>query len=256
MKEIDLSKTQPIQELSVVIQGEGSLMGIPHLLIRLSGCRLRCQFADSFCDTWYASWNPEKGSFTLQDVIDFIEKNNHISHVFITGGGPTLHRELLPQLVDICKNMLLYVTIETEGSEFVSTNADLISLSPKLSNSTPQVGTKKPWGGVVTDKEREQHERWRTNVVAMSDLIDHQIKRGKDYQLKPVISNRESLKEFIELQERLGVVNSKCWLMPEGINDEQLTKNRQLLFDVCTKYGYNYTDRLHIIAYKGDKRGV
>ena len=130
MSEIDLTKTQPIQEISRVIQGEGLLMGIPHILIRLTGCKLRCQFAESFCDTWYASWKPEKGRFTLQDVIDFCETNNHVRHVFITGGGPTMHKKLLPQVVDICKNMQLFVTIETEGSEFVETNADLISLSP------------------------------------------------------------------------------------------------------------------------------
>lgn len=255
MEKIDLEKPRPIQELSAVIQGEGSLMGVPHLLIRFTGCKLRCQFKDSFCDTWYASWKPDKGSFNLQDVIDFIEKNNHIDHVFITGGGPTLQKKLLPQVVDICKNMQLYVTIETEGSEFVETNADMISLSPKGSNSTPRLGSVKPWGGEVTQKEIDQHEKWRGNYDAMKQLIRHQIMGYRKYQLKPVISCKEDLEEFKELQKTLSVPNHLVWLMPEGITDEQLQKNRQWLFEVCVAEGYNFTDRLHVIVY-GDKRGV
>ena len=67
---IENSKTLPINELYTCLQGEGKLTGVPHILIRVSGCRLRCQFANSFCDTPYASWKPEKGKFTYQDIED------------------------------------------------------------------------------------------------------------------------------------------------------------------------------------------
>lgn len=256
MEEIDLFKTRPIQELSAVIQGEGSLMGVPHLLIRFTGCKLRCQFKDSFCDTWYASWKPEKGGFSLSDVFDFIYSYPHIKHVFITGGGPTLQKELLPQVVDICRSEGLFTTIETEGSEYVETQADLISLSPKFANSTPIPGTEKPWGGgIVTEKEKEQHEKWRTNYTAMNLLINNQVNQGHDWQLKPVISSKEDIEELKKLQEFLDVPNNKVWLMCEGIEDKQLQKNRQWIMELCIAEGYNYTDRLHVIAY-GDKRGV
>lgn len=241
----------PIQELSKVIQGEGSLMGIPHFLIRFTGCRLRCQFKNSFCDTWYASWKPEKGKFSIVDVKEFILSNPNIHHVFITGGGPTLHRELLPEVVDLCREYNLHTTIETEGSEFVPTNADLISLSPKLSNSTPILGSITPYGEEVVQKNIDQHERWRKNYLAMSQLISYH----KDYQLKPVISSQVDLVEFKELQKVLGVPNNKCYLMPEGIEDNQLQVNRRWLMELCIEEGYNYTDRLHVIAY-GDLRGV
>ena len=45
------------------------------------------------------------------------------------------------------------------------------------------------------------------------------------------------------------------WLMPEGLVEEELRKRRVWLMDICQKQGYNYSDRLHIIAY-GDIRGV
>ena len=71
-------KILPINEIYTCLQGEGKLMGIPHILIRVSGCRLRCQFANSFCDTPYSSWKPEKGKFTYDDVRNFYEKQDLI----------------------------------------------------------------------------------------------------------------------------------------------------------------------------------
>ena len=43
--------------------------------------------------------------------------------------------------------------------------------------------------------------------------------------------------------------------MPEGLEEEQLNERRQWLIELCVKEGYNFSDRLHIIAY-GDIRGI
>ena len=145
-----------------------------------------------------------------------------------------------------------HITIETEGSEFVQTVGDMISLSPKLSNSTPRPGTMMEFcNREVTEKDKEQHEKWRCNYDAMKKLITEH----SDYQIKPVISNEEDLNEVKELQKILGVPNNKVWLMPEGLVPNELTERRKWLMEICQNEGYNYTDRLHIIAY-GDMRGV
>jgi len=249
---MDYTKKQPLGEMYTCLQGEGKYIGIPHILIRVSGCRLRCQFSDSFCDTPYASWKPEKGKYTLQDVKEFYESNPQVNHTMITGGGPTIHGELLKELCIIGKQYDHLVTIETEGSEFVQTEADCISLSPKLSNSTPRPGTWMDYvNREVTEKDKQQHEKWRCNYDAMRDLLDNH----EDYQLKPVISSEEDLKEVKELQEILCIPNEMVWLMPEGLTPEQLNGRRIWLMELCEREGYNFTDRLHIIAY-GDKRGV
>ena len=245
-------KIIPINEIYTCLQGEGKLTGVPHILIRVTGCRLRCQFSNSFCDTPYSSWGPEKGKFTYDDIDQFYSDNQHIKHTMITGGGPTLHKEMLVDLWNLAKIHHHYVTIETEGSESVSTQADLISLSPKLSNSTPRPGTWMPYlNREVTEQDKEKHEKWRCNYEAMRLLLD----LHPDYQLKPVISDEKDLEEVKELQKELGVPNRKVYLMPEGLEPKQLNERRRWLMDLCTKEGYNYTDRLHIIAY-GDIRGV
>ena len=249
---MDYNKVQPLGETYSCLQGEGKYIGIPHILIRVTGCRLRCQFSNSFCDTPYASWKPEKGKFTLNDIVKFYEDNPHIKYTMITGGGPTIHPELLQELCRIGKYYRHTITIETEGSEFVQTVGDNISLSPKLSNSTPRPGTWMSFANrEVTEKDKQQHEKWRCNYEAMEQLINNH----PDYQLKPVISNEEDLVEVKELQKILGVPNDKVWLMPEGLVEEELNKRRRWLMELCTEQGYNFTDRLHIIAY-GDTRGV
>ena len=250
---IDYNKNQPLGETYICLQGEGKYIGIPHILIRVTGCKLRCQFSDSFCDTPYASWKPEKGKYTLNDIVKFYEDNSHIKYTMITGGGPTLHHELLQELCIIGKKYNHYITIETEGSEFVETVGDFVSLSPKMSNSTPIPGTWMPFiNREVTEKDKKQHEKWRQNYKAMKQLIDHH----SDYQIKPVISNKKDLMEVKYIQNFLGgVPNNKVWLMPEGLVEEQLNERRRWLMELCVKEGYNFSDRLHIIAY-GDKRGV
>ena len=45
------------------------------------------------------------------------------------------------------------------------------------------------------------------------------------------------------------------YLMPEGLERNQLNERRKWLTELCTREGYNFTDRLHIIVY-GDERGV
>ena len=235
------------------IQGEGKYVGIPHILIRLNGCRLRCQWGRyNFCDTSYASWKPEKNSISWNDLIKLYNENPHIKYTMITGGGPTLQPELLKELCVVAKQYNHFITIETEGSEYVQTVADFISLSPKLESSRPIPNSFNHLiNRQVTDIDLYRHEEWRKNYKAMQRLIYGH----KDYQLKPVITCLKDLKEVKEIQDILRISNDKVYLMPEGITNEQLQKNRELLFDICLNEGYNYSDRLQVIVY-GDKRGV
>lgn len=243
----------PINELYPCIQGEGQYAGVPHILVRTSGCRLRCQFSNSFCDTWYSSWKPEKGKYGYEDLASIYNTNLHIHHTMVTGGGPTLHGPQLTALIYLLVNKYdQFITLETEGSEFVQTDAQFISLSPKLKSSTPVVGTFIPFlDRHVTERDVELHEKFRCNYEAMQQLID----KHQDYQLKPVVSNDQDMEEVLFLQKKLQIPNHKVYLMPPGISNESLQKGREYIVNQCLKHGYRYTDRLHVIIY-GDKREV
>lgn len=242
--------SDPINVIEVYpcLQGEGKLTGVPHILIRFTGCKLRCKW----CDTPYSSWQPEKAKYTYDDIRKVVLENKQITHTLITGGAPTLHPKQLKDTIEYLHSQNHYVTLETEGSEFVSSGADLLSLSPKFKSSSPVPGeinlfTKK----VITDQQYAQHETNRKNYFVMGNMIACH----DDYQVKPVVSTYEDIEELKELQKEVGVPNDMVWLMPEGTTSAKLKKKRQWIAEVCIKEGYNFTDRLHVLIY-GNKRYV
>ncbi len=263
-------KKVAVLECYPCVQGEGRYAGVPHILIRTTGCKLRCMFKNSVCDTLFASWFPEKGLFTIEDIKKVYEVNPQISYTLISGGGPTLHPELLSELVRVAKEYDHFVTIETEGSEYVETEADFISLSPKLKSSVPIEGYKVEYLNrkrIITKEEVQRHEEGRTNYEAMKKFIKaftvrdsttytgYQVDYQFNYQFKFVITDLEDIKEILHIQRLLSFSDEAIYLMPEGIVNSQLQLQRKDIIEECIKRGWNYSDRLHIIAY-GNKRGV
>ena len=74
-----------ISEVFYSLQGEGSLVGVPSVFIRTSGCNLRC----AWCDTPYASWNPEGKNRSIDELIAEIDRHP-TEHVVLTGGEPMI----------------------------------------------------------------------------------------------------------------------------------------------------------------------
>src|SRR3954471_24601393 len=79
-----------ISEIFYSIQGEGELTGMPSVFVRTSGCNLRC----TWCDTPYASWNPEGTQQSVAQVRAAGESNPQANHVALTGGEPMIAKEL------------------------------------------------------------------------------------------------------------------------------------------------------------------
>ncbi|MEJ5227432.1 radical SAM protein [Thermodesulfovibrio sp.] len=97
-----------ISEIFISIQGEGSLVGIPMIFVRLSGCNLRC----TYCDTTYSYDNGKE--FSVDELLRII-KSSQLKYVAITGGEPLLQNEiydLMDKLIDMKHNVVL----ETNGS--------------------------------------------------------------------------------------------------------------------------------------------
>lgn len=257
---LDYNKNQPVVELYRAIQSEGSKNGIPHIILRTTGCTHRCWFGDGgWCDSWYTSIHPEKGKFTLHDISVFFEINKDINHLMLTGGSPTMHSELCDEIITLFKKIhslqgYSFVTIETEGSHHVSTTIpiDLVSLSPKFRNSIPKLGIETPQGKIVDQKFIDQHNKFRLNKEEIRKMIAYH----KDYQFKPVWDGTsECLEEIENFRTEMNIPKSKTWIMPAGDCKEEIIKMYPKTIEMCTKYGYCFSGRDHIIAF--DKmRGV
>ena len=160
----DYQKTLGVLELYTAVQSEGSRQGYPTIVVRTSGCTHRCYFGEGgWCDSWYTSIHPEKGTFCFQDIIDMYDANPHIKEMMLTGGSPTMHPALVNELTHFAKDREIFITIETEGSHFLPTDypINLLSISPKFSNSVPVVGAITPQGAVVDEKMVNKHNSKR-----------------------------------------------------------------------------------------------
>jgi 7-carboxy-7-deazaguanine synthase len=234
----------PISETFTSVQGEGKLAGVPSWFVRFSGCNLRC----SWCDTPYASWNAESKQRGMQDLIDEAAraKAANVSHAVITGGEPMMFAQA-DELAAALRDLGMHITIETAGTLWREIACDLMSMSPKLSNSTPQANDPRDKDGVW----QFRHETRRINLDALQKLIDAYPAR----QLKFVVSDSQQLGEIETLLGSLrGWNRDDVLLMPEGITVEVLAK-RHWIVDECVKRGWRYCPRLHIELF-GNVRGT
>src|SRR5438874_8289250 len=170
-----------IAEIFYSIQGEGSLAGVPSVFVRSSGCNLRC----SWCDTPYTSWKPEGDNCTLDEILAQVA-SYPARHVVVTGGEPMIAPEIVT-LTGRLREHGLHITIETAGTVFEPVACDLMSISPKLANSTPQ---DLRWAA--------RHDRLRIQPAILRELMERYA-----YQLKFVIAAREDLEEVRELAAAL-----------------------------------------------------
>jgi 7-carboxy-7-deazaguanine synthase len=226
-----------ISEIFHSIQGEGRLVGTPSLFIRTSGCNLRCVW----CDTPYTSWRPEGSSWPLAKILARIDRRS-TKHVVITGGEPMLAAEI-EDLTWALRRRNKHVTIETAGTIFKPVSCDLVSLSPKLKNSTPWKREK--------GKFAAMHEERRLNFSALQNYLD-----GYDYQLKFVVEAKEDFAEIGGIVDRLKNVDpARILIMAQGTTTKQLSEKAGWIVDQCLRHGYCFTPRLHIELF-GNRRGT
>lgn len=256
-----------VSEIFYSIQGEGKLMGVPSVFIRLSGCNLRCWW----CDTPYASWEAEGGEMGVGEVVEaatkqgihsvgrtpslpspgvpeegtetISERDEAARHVVVTGGEPMIFAEI-GELCSRLRACGMHVTIETAATVWREVECDLASLSPKLSNSTPLERE----GG----RFAAAHEKQRLNFETIQKFIDG----SAEFQLKFVISSEGDL---LEVEEILGQVRGwkkeDVLLMPEGTDAGTLAERSVWLGEVCKRTGYRFCPRLQVMMY-GNRRGT
>jgi len=225
-----------ISEIFYSIQGEGILAGVPSVFLRTSGCNLRC----TWCDTPYTSWNPEGDDLPLDTILADV-RGRGSSHVVVTGGEPMIQQDIV-QLTQRLKDLDLHITIETAGTVYQPVTCDLMSISPKLANSTPTEREDGRWAA--------QHDRLRYQPDVLKQLMAEY-----PYQLKFVVSDPSDLAEIETVLKETGADRSRVVLMPEGTSSETLSERARWLVEICKRERFRYGPRLHIDIY-GNQRGV
>ena len=229
-----------ISELFFSIQGEGELTGIPSVFVRTSGCNLRCRW----CDTKYSSWTPEGENVDIEELVEKV-CSYPARHVVITGGEPMTAKDI-KEFVDLLKQSGKHITIETAGT--IAPNGiqcDLASISPKLSDSTPEKSE-------ISEEWIERHDSTRIDYNILNEWID-----SYEFQLKFVVSRREEINEVKCIIDKIesDILPEKVLLMPEGTDSETIHSRYDMLVDLCKENGFRMCNRLHLDLF-GNTRGT
>lgn len=135
-----LAQKLRVTEIFHSLQGETSRVGLPTVLVRLTGCPLRCQY----CDTGYAFHGGE-----VMRVSDVLDRVSHYKtrHVTVTGGEPLAQENCLVLLDQLCERGYS-VSLETSGALDVSRVNTKVSKI--LDIKTPDSGEaeKNRWGNL------------------------------------------------------------------------------------------------------------
>jgi 7-carboxy-7-deazaguanine synthase len=250
-----------IAEIFHSIQGEGRLTGTESIFVRTSGCNLRCRY----CDTPYASWTPEGEQLSVAEVLQRIDQSRRaeppprladfsaatgsagaasgdVRHVVLTGGEPMLFAELIPLTASL-HAAGWHITIETSGTLYLPVACDLMSISPKLSNSTPTPQSDPQW-------------RLRHTLHRHAPEIIRRLTAEFDCQLKFVVDRPEDCHEVeAYLAEFAEIPASRIMLMPQGADAETLADKSAWLEPYCRQRGFHFCPRRQI-EWFGAERGT
>ncbi len=234
-----------IAEVFRSLQGEGLLAGTPSVFVRASGCNLRC----GFCDTPYASWQPEGDFWTVEQIVDRVVElaapvadagldagdpaAGPCRHVVLTGGEPMLFGDLAPLSRELSRRGF-HITIETAGTRYLPVACDLMSISPKLSNSTPSAQEHPQWSA--------RHERRRRAPEVLRRLVAEYA-----YQIKFVIDTPADCEEAERyLAEFPEIDRSRVMFMPQGTEQARLEAIAAWLVPYCQEHGFRFCPRRQI----------
>jgi len=148
-----------VNEIFYSLQGESTLAGRPCVLVRLTGCQMRC----SWCDTEYAFYEGEWK--TLAEVVAEVEAFA-CPLVELTGGEPLLQPASLPLLAALADRGY-EVLLETGGG------VDIAAVDPRVRRI---VDVKCPGSGEATAN------RWQNlDLLTPRDEVKFVIADQGDY---------------------------------------------------------------------------
>jgi len=242
----------PVVEIFYSLQGEGRYIGHPSVFLRLAGCNLGCPGFP--CDTpraidarrYSAGWDRFESADEIIESINkaiLLKTSVKPKHIVITGGEPTLHfsNHIFLELAQKLLCLDYKITVETNGTidlDFEGTpllREFTYAMSIKLSNSDELFENRvKP---SVINTYAEYAKECFLKFVVNKNNINLDI-------YDEIIGIKSLIKQDIDI-----------FCMPQGSTREELEITAKSVFEFCSKYGFIYSDRIHIRVY-GKKDGV
>jgi organic radical activating enzyme len=238
-----------VNEIYPCLQGEGTNLGKPAVLLRLQICNLRC----TWCDTPYthtAKSDPidvsDKSSsqrfkrMALDEIVQEVLKHNSIHHVIISGGEPTLQNfsALLERLASTHS-----IEVETNGTQI----PHLLHGSFEPIHYQMAQWNVSPKGNNAGEKlEDEALAHWAELSRQQANIYFKFVVR-KDH-------SKDDVEEVLALADRYAIAAKNLILMSEGTSVESQLNNTWLE-EICLERGWRMTPRLHVLTH-GPRRGV
>jgi 7-carboxy-7-deazaguanine synthase len=189
-----------LHEIFYSIQGESTFAGRPCVLVRLTGCQMRC----SWCDTEYAFY--EGRWRTLDEVLHEVEAFA-CPLVELTGGEPLLQPGALPLMTRLCDRGH-EVLLETGGG------LDIARVDPRVRRI---VDVKCPGSG------ESPNNRWENlPLLTQRDEVKFVLADERDYDWAREIAARHDLASrctvhFAPVEGRLDPTRLAEWILRDRL---------------------------------------
>jgi 7-carboxy-7-deazaguanine synthase len=137
------------------------------------------------------------------------------------------------------KSANMHITLETAAIKAPKgLHCDLMSISPKLSNSTPE-----------NPELAEEHEKTRLNIPAIKQLISEY-----KYQLKLVVNGPEDFDEIADLLNKLAPIDpDRVLLMPQAATRSEYIEKAPFIAETCLRAGLGFSPRLQLLLWQGSR---
>lgn len=190
-----------IKEIFYSLQGESTLVGLPTVFVRLSGCPLRC----TYCDTAYAFKGGEQ--MTGEEILSKVKKYN-TRYVCVTGGEPLAQKDALFLLEDLC-DAGYKVSLETSGA------IDISQVDPRV---IKVVDVKTPASGEV-----EKNRYGNFDYLKDKDQLKFVICNREDYEWSKQMVNEYSLQNkcevlFSPVEGDMSATQLADWIIADQLN--------------------------------------
>lgn len=212
-------------EKFVSINGEGLRQGELAIFIRFANCNLRC----SYCDTKYSFDNPIYKEESVDEIIDYVNKQN-IKNITITGGEPLLQEDIKELLIKLSEKNY-NIEIETNGSINIKALASIKNVSFTLDYKLP------------------------TSLMEKFMDIDNYKYISKKDSIKFVCGSNLDLEKMKEIINKYNLIEKTNCLVSPVFNSIKLEDIVKFMIDNNLN-GLKYCLQIHKFIWDPNKRGV